>query len=222
MKKFIKRTGVILLIVAVLSVFFVWFANYRVESTTTDKVYNDIDKVPYNKVGMLLGSSKYLRGGTINPYFENRIIAAAELYKAGKISYIVVSGDNSRDSYNEPEDMRNALITQGIPDDKIYSDYAGFRTLDSVVRMNKIFGQSSFTSISQEFHNKRAIYIADDYEFSVVGYNAKDVSGSLGFKTNVREALARVKVFIDLFTGKNPKFLGEPIEIGSNHFTTNP
>lgn len=126
---------------------------------------------------------------------------------------VVISGDNSREGYNEPEDMKSELMLRGIPEDKIYLDYAGFRTLDSVVRMEKIFGQKSFTIISQKFHNQRAIYIAYAKELQVVGYNAEDVNAYSGFKTQLREKFARVKLFLDLWTGKNPKFLGEPVII---------
>lgn len=126
---------------------------------------------------------------------------------------VVISGDNSRKGYNEPEDMKSELMLRGIPEDKIYLDYAGFRTLDSVVRMEKIFGQKSFTIISQKFHNQRAIYIAHAKGLQVVGYNAEDVNAYSGFKTQLREKFARVKLFLDLWTGKNPKFLGEPVII---------
>lgn len=162
---------------------------------------------------MLLGTSPTLRSGVRNPYFQNRIQAAAELYKAGKIKYILVSGDNHRTEYNEPEEMRKALIQKGVPEDAIFLDYAGFRTLDSVVRANKIFGQQKFTIISQQFHNQRAVYIASWYGLDTVGYNAKDVSLSVGLKVQVRELFARVKVFIDFLFNKSPKFLGEPIEL---------
>ncbi|MCL1943486.1 MAG: YdcF family protein [Candidatus Azobacteroides sp.] len=191
----------------------VWLANYKINSATRYNVYENINAVPYNKVGLVLGTSKYLRANTLNPYFKYRIDAAANLFKAGKISYIVVSGDNRHHSYNEPEDMKKALMEQGIPKEKIYLDYAGFRTLDSVVRINMIFGQSSFTVISQKFHNERAVFIAENYGLNAVGYNARDVEIPLGFKVKVREIFARVKVFIDLLIGKDPKFLGEPIEI---------
>jgi SanA protein len=143
----------------------------------------------------------------------NRIRAAAELYHAGKIDYILISGDNRYDYYNEPQMMQDDLIELGVPKEKIFLDYAGFRTLDSVVRAKKVFGLKSFTVISQRFHNERALFIAQNHGLHAVGYNAKDVSKNYGFKTNLREKFARVKVVLDLMTGKEPKFLGEQIEI---------
>lgn len=157
-------------------------ANYIVEYTTDSLVYKDPVSIPYNKVGLLLGTSKTLRSGNPNQYFRNRIQATVALFKARKIDAIVISGDNSREGYNEPEDMKTELLKEGIPENKIYLDYAGFRTLDSVVRMEKIFGQSSFTIISQEFHNRRAIYIAQARDLQVVGFNAEDVNATVVLK----------------------------------------
>ena len=188
-------------------------ANYAVRHTAKAFIYQNIDSIPQNKAGLLLGTSKLLRSGLPNQYFQNRIQATVDLYKAGKIEVVVISGDNSRKGYNEPEDMKSELMLRGIPEDKIYLDYAGFRTLDSVVRMEKIFGQKSFTIISQKFHNQRALYIAYAKGLQAVGYNAEDVNAYSGFKTQLREKFARVKLFLDLWTGKNPKFLGEPVII---------
>ena len=208
--QFLKRTIILL---SVLIVVLIFAANKTVERGTRTAVYSDINALPYNKAGLLLGTSQYLANGQQNLYFTHRIRAAYKLYKNGKISALVISGDNSVKHYNEPEDMKNALVKLGVPDSVIYLDYAGFRTYDSVVRMHKIFGQQSFTVISQRFHNERAVYIAQRLGLQAVGFNANDVSAYNGFKTNLREKFARVKVFLDLLTNKQPKFLGERVEI---------
>ena len=161
-------------------------ANYVVEYNTEEFVYKDLTAIPYNKAGLLLGTSKTLKSGLPNQYFLNRIGAAIALFESGKIDVIVISGDNSTEGYNEPEDMKTELLKRGIPENKIHLDYAGFRTLDSVIRMGQIFGQTRFTVISQDFHNRRAIYIAHAKGFEAVGYNAKDVDAYSGFKTQVR------------------------------------
>lgn len=196
-----------------LSVLFVLYANYTIDYEAEDNVTSDIGNLPNEKVGLLLGTSRILANGKPNPYFDNRIKAAAELYHAGRIQNIIASGDNSRKNYNEPEDMKQALIRLGVPADKIYEDFAGFRTLDSVIRAKEIFGQKSFIVISQRFHNERAIYLAHQNGITAYGYNAKDVDKEAGFKTNAREKLARVKVFWDFFFGVEPKFGGEKILI---------
>ncbi len=190
----------------------VFLCNLLIVSYAGKRVYDHVEDVPYNKTGLVLGTSPSLRNGP-NYYFVNRIQAASELYKAGKVKYLLVSGDNHVEDYNEPEEMKKALIEQGVPEEAIFLDYAGFRTLDSVVRAKEIFGQEAFTVVSQKFHNERAIYIASRYGLDTVGYNAKDVELSVGLKVQIREIFARVKVFIDFLFNKQPKFLGEKIDL---------
>jgi SanA protein len=211
--KYVKKLNILILILIVLAAGLIIICNTIINKTTNDLVYNDTEKIAHNKVGLILGTSKYLKSRQLNMYFANRITAAVELYNAEKVDFFVISGDNSRKTYNEPLDMKNELVSKGVPENKIFLDYAGFRTYDSVIRMNKIFGQTTFTVISQEFHNRRAVYIAKRLKLNAVGFNAKDVSAYNGFKTKVREKFARVKVFIDFLIDKKPKFLGDKIEI---------
>lgn len=198
-----------------LGIFF--YANWKIPYNTKVFLYENTDSIPASKVALVLGTSKYLRGGYPNPFFTNRIEAAKELYQSGKVKAFVLSGDNGHYTYNEPRDMKKALVKAGVPDSIIYLDYAGFRTLDSVVRMNKVFGQDTFIVVSQKFHNERAIFLAQQYGLTVYGYNAKDVASSkASARTMFREKFARVKVFLDIITDKQPKFLGEPINISVN------
>jgi SanA protein len=177
--------------------------------------YDDVDKVPYNRVALVLGTSRYLVGGGTNQYFQTRIKAASALYNNGKVDYILVSGDNATLQYNEPRQMRRALIKAGIPAKAIYSDYAGFRTLDSMVRAREVFGQERFTVVSQAFHNERAIFIARHFGIEAVGFNAADPSAYQGIRTRVREVFARLMGLLDLYIlDKGPKFLGQPVNIG--------
>ncbi len=206
------RSAFVLL--CLLLVGFVFFCNWLVNRTSDPYLYSDTAKVAHHRVGLVLGTSEKLGSGKPNPYFSYRIAAAVELYKSGKVDYLLLSGDNSQKSYNEPEDMKAALIAKGIPASKIYLDFAGFRTLDSVVRAKEIFGQDSFIVISQRFHNQRAVFLARQKGIDAVAYNARDVYGTDGTWTHAREMLARVKVFIDLYMGKEPHFLGEKVKIG--------
>jgi SanA protein len=208
-KRFFK-IGLIVLVVISLSIFGI---NTIVSRSTDNQLYSEVVEVPYNKVGLFLGTGKYLKSGSINLYYQYRIDAALTLFKAGKIDYILVSGDNSRQQYDEPTTIKNDLVVGGVPANRIVLDYAGFRTLDSVVRSNKVFGLDSFTIISQPFHNERALFLANRYNIDAVAYNAKDVSRYYGFKTRIREKLARVKMMLDLLFGKQPKFLGEKVKI---------
>ena len=191
----------------------IFIANYSIESNAAGKIFVKTDRIPKNKVGLLLGTSKLLINGRINLYYKYRVEATVKLYKAGKIDFVLVSGDNSTVANDEPTDFKNDLIKRGIPENRIILDYAGFRTLDSVIRAKEIFGQDSITIISQEFHNERAIYLAEKNGINAVGYNAKDVTGRYGYKVILREYLARTKVFIDIIFNVQPKFLGDKIEI---------
>ncbi len=192
----------------------VYFSNKTIIENAEGKLFSDVSKMPYNRVGLLLGTTKYTKkAGFYNPYYTNRITATNKLLKAGKIEYVIISGDNGRKEYNEPELMRADLIKLGVDSTKIYLDYAGFRTLDSMIRLKEVFGQDSVTVISQKFHNERAVYIASKEGIIATGFNAKDVTAAQGLKTQLREKLARVKVFVDYFFGKKPKFLGKKIKI---------
>lgn len=206
----------IIIVIALLCTITIIICNRKIKRFADSKTYTEVTAIPHNDVGLLLGTSPKLKNGNNNLYFDYRILAAAELYKARKIRYILISGDNRKKDYNEPEEMKKALIQKGVPESAIYLDYAGFRTLDSVVRAKEVFGQSRITIISQRFHNERAIYLAEQNGIDAIGYNAQDVNTYAGIKTNARELLARVKMFIDLAIDKQPHFLGEKIVIGNN------
>ncbi len=191
----------------------IWGANYTITKTVADKIYTSVTEIPKNNVGLVLGTSKKLTNGNPNLYYSYRISATLALYNAKKINFVLVSGDNGSKYYNEPETFKKDLIAGGIPAEKIFLDYAGFRTLDSMVRAKEIFGLTDVTIISQKFHNERAIYLAKKKGLNAIGFNAKDVSGRNGLKVQLREYLARVKVFIDLLLQTEPKFYGNRIEI---------
>lgn len=202
------------LIIGILCIVSIIICDQTIKKNASSGIYTEISDIPSNNVGLLLGTSPKLKNGNNNLYFDYRINAAAELYKAGKLNYILISGDNRKENYNEPEEMKKALIQKGVLEQSIYLDYAGFRTLDSVVRAKEVFGLNQLTIISQRFHNERAIYLAEKSGMNAIGFNAKDVDAYAGLKTNIRELFARVKMFIDLAINKQPHFLGEKIYIG--------
>jgi len=195
----------------------IYFCNRWIVNSTAEKMFTDFNTVPFNKVGLILGTSKYNRFGESNLWFKYRIEAAANLYHTGKIKHIIVSGDNRFKEYNEPRDMKKALIKLGIPDSCITLDFAGFRTLDSVIRCKKVFGQNDVTIITQRFHNERAVFIANYYEMNMIGFCAEDVSSENGFIVSlIREPLAKFKAVLDLYILKQePKFLGKEEKIGN-------
>ena len=209
-----KRLLCIFLALFVILTIGVICCNRAVIKTAEDKMYDDVSAIPYNRVGVLLGTSPKGRSGNPNVFYIRRIEACVALYKAGKIDRILVSGDNSRTTYDEPTCIKEDLIAAGVPDSVIYLDYAGFRTYDSMVRAKEVFGLSSFTVILQPFHNERALYIATRKGLDVVAFNALDVQlRRWQIRMTVREWLARTKAVLDVYTHKQPHFLGELITI---------
>ena len=208
--RFLLRSVLALLL---LSLLVVWWCDRTITREAAAYLYDSVQDVPHNRVGLVLGTSHRSRSGQANQFFLHRMAAATELYHAGKVDHLLLSGDNRTMEYNEPWAMRRALIAAGVDSTHITLDYAGFRTFDSMVRARDVFGQENVTVISQRFHNERAVYIATRAGMDVVGYNAPDVTGRTGWRTKLREKAARVKVFLDILLGVEPYFLGEPVEI---------
>ena len=183
---------------AVCAVIAIIGADSRVESCAAGRVYTSIDDIPAGEYGLLLGTTRLIKGKYRNDYFYKRVRAAAELYRAGKIRKIIVSGDNGRTEYNETGDMKKELVQSGIPPEDVLMDYAGFRTLDSVVRARNLYGATKLTVISQEFHCERAVYLAERNGIDALGFAAED-SGvqSARVRLALRESLARVLAVLD-------------------------
>jgi SanA protein len=211
MIKFIRRfIGVIL----IGGIVFITYTNATINHNPTQFIFKDIEKVKEHKVGLVLGTSSKTVGGGDNPFFVNRIEAATKLYENGKIKKILVSGDNSDIYYNEPKAMQKALLDRGVDKEDIVLDYAGFRTLDSVIRARDVFGQNDIIIISQEFHVKRAVYIARTLGIDAEGFVAEGVNMKFNARTQVREILARTQAWMDVHVlNRQPKFLGEKEEI---------
>lgn len=184
--------------------------NCWVVESTKDNLFADYDLVPSNPVGLVLGTSSRLSNGLPNPLFDSRMVAASDLYKLGKISHIIVSGDNRTKFYNEPMEMRKALVKLGVPDSVITLDYAGLRTLDSVIRSKEIFGQDHITIITQPFHSYRALFISEYFDIDAVAIISKGSQQEPSAKVSVREYFARAKAILDLYVLKTaPKHMGE-------------
>lgn len=215
--KFSQSLGYIMIVGGLCFFLFMVLALFRISSYAFDS-YDSLNDLPYNKVGLLLGTSSHTTEGSKNPFFVNRIHAAVLLYKKGKIDYILVSGDNRHPSYNEPRQMMNALLREGVPMDRIVADFAGFSTIDSVVRASRVFMLKDVTIISQGFHNERALFIAAHSGMNAIGFNALDPSSKIShFWVYFREIFARIKCVLDIYLlDTQPTFLGEPIQIGDN------
>ncbi len=173
--------------------------NYWILSDAGPFVYDSTEQVPFNAVGMVLGTSKATRSGKPNQHFSTRMDAAAELYRTGKVKHLVLSGDNMTPYYDEPKAMKAELMQRGVPEYDITLDSAGFRTFDSVVRLKQVFGVNSCTIISERYHVYRAVFISRHYDLDAIGYAAPDVPFLYGLRSRSREMLARVKAVMDLY-----------------------
>lgn len=212
-KLWFRRLVITLGLVVVLFFAVVAYANLTAIWASRGRLYSDVADLPETEVGLVFGTTDRVNGRE-NLYFRYRIDAAVRVWKSGKIKTIIVSGDNRSQYYNEPEKMRQALVERGIPANRIVSDFAGLRTLDSVVRAKEIFGADEILVISQQFQNERAIYLAKANGIEARGFNARDVDTQGGLKTKVREIGARVKMWLDVnFLDTQPTHLGEKIAL---------
>jgi SanA protein len=196
-------------------VVFLIACNMWVILSTDNQVYTELREIPASKVALVLGTSKRFADGRPNTYFENRINAAARLYKEGKIKHLILSGDNRTKYYNEPRDMKNALLQRGIPEEAITLDYAGLRTLDSMARSKLIFDQDELIVVTQKFHSYRAVFIGEYYDIKTLAYAADDLPLRESMNILFREFLARPMAVLDLYVlRKAPRHLGQREPIG--------
>lgn len=193
----------------------VLLANRWVINSTDAYIYKEGALLPFNDVGVVLGTSKYMENGKPSPEFRGRIQTAADLYRLGKVKHLIVSGANPDSTYNEPRAMYRELVKAGVPEKAITMDFAGFRTLDSMVRAQAIFGLTRFTVVTQRYHSYRAVFLGRKMNMNVVAFLAPATSdGGMGMRNPPREVLARVKAVLDVFLLRTePKFLGQPEHI---------
>ena len=201
--RLIKRIFKIVLYILIITLAFIVVCNIWIIASTESKVYQSVEGLPERKIALVLGTSKRLVDGTPNPFFHHRIKKAAELYKKGKVKHFILSGDNETRYYNEPLDMKKALINLGVPEKAITLDYAGLRTLDSIVRCKEVFGQDEVIIITQKFHIYRALFISQFFQLDALGLEADGVPVGQSIKVVIRELLARPKAIIDLYVLNN-------------------
>ncbi len=204
-----------LITIALIPLLFVLMTNAWVVMSTSSSVQTQIEEVgDSRRIALVLGTSRYQIGGGTNLYFTGRMEAVAELYHKGKVKHIIVSGDNETEYYNEPAEMREALLELKVDNDDITLDYAGFRTLDSVVRCKEVFDQQDFIIVTQQFHGYRAQYISEYYGLNTEVFAANDKVYESTVRIQLREMLARSIAVLDLYVlGTEPRFLGEKVII---------
>jgi len=193
---------------------FILAANFWVIRRTRDGIITRAAALPQNDVTMILGTSRTVRGRWVNPFFEGRMNAAAELYREGKTRHFLVSGDNGHEGYDEPTWMRDALVTRGVPASAITMDFAGFRTLDSMARAKAVFGLQRFTIITDDFHEPRAIFLARSYGLDVVGYPSASIPFRWSKMTRARELISRTVACVEVYAlHTKPRYFGPKVEI---------
>ena len=193
-----KKYRIILLCLATILLITILSCYLLICTNARGKTFNDVQNIPFNEVGLLLGTSPITSNGEHNYYFDERIKATAALYHSGKIKRIIASGGDysSNGGCNELIAMRDSLIKQEIPDSLITLDYQGSRTLHSITNVKNL---GSITIISQKYHNERAIFLAEYYGLQAVAFNATTPNIAKKKIRNIsREFLARVKLFIDI------------------------
>ena len=205
----IKRAAIAVISLSCVITVIMIICDQIVSHTANDKLYENIDSIPHRSVGLILGTSPISTwNGRRNYYFDHRIKAGAELYKTGKVDWLVVSGGdyrNTENGYDEPVAMRDSLIKQGVDSARIILDYDGTRTLNSLAKIRDIYRQDSIIIISQKYHNERALYQAKHLGFDAIAYNAHTPgSRTSWWRNRGREVLARVKLFMDIARGLHP------------------
>lgn len=172
------------------------------------EIYTDVQQIPHRPYALVLGTSKYVEKNRINLFYQNRLQATRDLFQQQKVDYILLSGDNRTVQYNEPRTMQKDLRKMGVPAEALYMDFAGFRTLDSVIRASKVFQANSITIVTQKFHCERALFIAKAYDINAICLAADTPESST--MVRARELLARVLALFDVLLQKAPHFLGSP------------
>lgn len=173
--------------------------------TTEGRLRTPAD-APRTAVAVVFGAG--LWDGEPSPYLAHRLDAAAQLYREGRIKVVLVTGDNSREDYDEPDAMRAYLTRHGVPDTRIVSDYAGFDTWDSCVRARKIFGVDRAVLISQGFHIRRAVALCEAAGITSYGVGVTDRHDVTWYYGGARELFAAGKAALDVAFRPDPRFLG--------------
>jgi len=210
-----RRILFLTVILPVFGILALLWSDFKVSHAAKARIFDETTTIPGADTALVLGCIPVLSNGIANPFFEYRMDAAAELWKSSKVKYLLVSGDNRRKDYDEPTWMKEALVKRGVPENVIYCDFAGRRTLDSVIRAQKVFGQERIIVVSQPFHNERALFIAQARGIEAYGFNAESVATRYSIRTHLREYLARAMAIADVsILNRQPHFLGDPIQVG--------
>jgi len=191
---------------------FVVAANLWVLYSLPSLVYEKAGDVPKVQVALILGA-RVFSDGRMSHMMQDRADAGLELYRAGKVRKIIMSGDHGTKTYDEVNTVKNYLLENGVSPADLFLDHAGFDTYDSLYRARDIFGAYSLVVVTQKFHLPRALYIGRSLGLEVYGYPADKRQYQGMFWNETREVAARTKAFLEVSLGAKPKFLGEKISV---------
>jgi SanA protein len=195
--------------VALAGVLLAWLAERRLDGLADARMSGDASRLPDVDVALVLGTAPIGPEGGPNVYFVHRLDAAAALWKAGKVKYLIVSGSDV-----EPDAMRDGLIARGVPAAAIYRDPAGDRTWDSVLRARDVFGQKRLIIVSQRFHLSRALFLANHAGIEAWGFEARDVDSPYSVFTELRRFPSALRAFFDVWTEAPPPQAAPSVRIG--------
>jgi len=192
------------------------------QRAASGRIFNTVQEAPSHNVAIVLGALVH-RSGLLSDTVADRVVCGLELYRKGKVSRILVTGDHGTESYDEVSAMGRALLLGGAKPEHVFLDHAGFRTLDSMQRARRVFGVRNASICTQRFHLPRAIYLARDAGIDAVGVVADRRRYRTELTNNLREPLARSKAVLDVMFGRGAKLLGPPIPItGDGRVTHQP
>jgi SanA protein len=195
--------------VALAGVLLAWLAERRLGGLADARMSGDASRLPDVDVALVLGTAPIGPEGGPNVYFVRRLDAAAALWKAGKVKYLIVSGSDV-----EPDAMRDGLIARGVPAAAIYRDPAGDRTWDSVLRARDVFGQKRLIIVSQRFHLSRALFLANHAGIEAWGFEARDVDSPYSVFTELRRFPSALRAFFDVWTEAPPPQAAPSVRVG--------
>jgi vancomycin permeability regulator SanA len=179
----------------------------RVHSAASGRAYQSAGEVPSRQVAVVFGAS--VRGKLLSVTLEKRVESAVRLHRLGRVERILVSGDNSSTYYNESDAMRRHVLSLGVPEEDVVSDFAGFSTYETLYRARELFGVRRPVLVTQGYHLPRALYIARGLGLDAVGLEAGSAGGAQPGPMFLRELLASVKAFVQVeITQPLPTYLG--------------
>jgi SanA protein len=207
--KTILLIGVLLLIAGIIVVFLI---NIYILKTSENYIFQEIRDLPQTQAALVLGAMVY-SNGEMSDIFADRVITARELYSAGKVDKLIISGDHGQNGYDEVNVAKEYLLKNEVAPQDIFLDHAGFDTYDSIYRAKEIFQIESMVVVTQEFHVPRAVYIGNALNIETYGYIADRQEYLAASYNFLRESLARIKAFLNVIFHSSPKYSGKEIPI---------